>query len=469
MREDSVGNSLYTLLGDNSIVSNENGALFVRVPWGDYYTTAAGTKGDWLFRQYGNSIVVRGYDGSAYARFDGDWYISLLPRIEPSSSTYVAVSIDTANAKMTQRNNEAGVNLVEMTAKANDTFDFPPHENIMFARELTDEEKEAGVTKMDTPWGQELLVDNQGRLIPGEEEKYNKLFEYAEKNFKEKLDNLLPNKESRNVGSNLLNEPLYTSAGKSYFQPTLMNFAPSYMSDTYLNAIPEYTPVNYQGVVFNLYSPVFPNEINSDEWQTIDGCNTVLKGFKWAKFIADIAFPNVNAKPLVEAGDKYIYSHQPSSRGVGMLGAMSMVSGVASSASQALEVTPVQVIVQQKAGVRRIIVQIGLHNELFQNNADNKTVIVPVETVYDGTWMLKFTFDQRRAQDTFSAYIMIDDNGQMFANPKVYSGDKIEIGKLNFFLDVDKWDKITWGPTIINQDLAEEIFEVIKPFTGAYL
>lgn len=97
MSEDFVGNRLYHLYGDNSIVSDEIGNLFVVSPWKTpYYTTAAGTKGDWLLRQYGDSIVVRNGDGVAFARFGGDWYISSLPQLTPSSSPGVGATAHTA-------------------------------------------------------------------------------------------------------------------------------------------------------------------------------------------------------------------------------------------------------------------------------------------------------------------------------------------------------------------------------------
>jgi len=100
MGDESYGNTLYFFLGDKSIVPNENGDLFVRDAWGnDHYTTAAGTKGDWLLRQYGDKIVVRDSDGIAYARVAGDQdrYISSLSRINPTSSTNVAALTYTAS------------------------------------------------------------------------------------------------------------------------------------------------------------------------------------------------------------------------------------------------------------------------------------------------------------------------------------------------------------------------------------
>ncbi len=98
MGDELYGNILYTFSKDQSIVSNENGDLFVRSAWGDYYTTAAGTKGDWLLRKYGDDIVVRDSDGIAYARFgDQDWFISSLPRINPISSTSVIAPVYTVS------------------------------------------------------------------------------------------------------------------------------------------------------------------------------------------------------------------------------------------------------------------------------------------------------------------------------------------------------------------------------------
>lgn len=87
MFDEFLGNALYNIYGDNSIVANENGDLFVRDPLGnDHYTTAAGTKGDWLLRKYGPDIVVRDTGGIAYARVgDGDWYIASLSRMPNTS------------------------------------------------------------------------------------------------------------------------------------------------------------------------------------------------------------------------------------------------------------------------------------------------------------------------------------------------------------------------------------------------
>lgn len=93
MEEDFLGNALYTLFGDSSIEADELGNLFVNFRDTSYYTTAAGTKGDWLLRQYGESIIVRDDNGIAYARAeDGDWYISSLPRVNADTNPMAAAN-----------------------------------------------------------------------------------------------------------------------------------------------------------------------------------------------------------------------------------------------------------------------------------------------------------------------------------------------------------------------------------------
>lgn len=100
MFDEFLGNALYNIYGDNSIVANENGDLFVRDPLGnDHYTTVAGTKGDWLLRKYGPDIVVRDTGGIAYARVgDGDWYISSLSRMPNALFANVVAPAYTTNA-----------------------------------------------------------------------------------------------------------------------------------------------------------------------------------------------------------------------------------------------------------------------------------------------------------------------------------------------------------------------------------
>jgi len=98
MSDDTIGNSLYDLLGDSKIVFNESGDLFVRIPWfgsyRDYYTTAAGTKEDWLSRQQANA------DGIATVHFSSDRNSASLPQTDSASSTGLdatVVPVQTSN------------------------------------------------------------------------------------------------------------------------------------------------------------------------------------------------------------------------------------------------------------------------------------------------------------------------------------------------------------------------------------
>jgi hypothetical protein len=111
MGEDLIGNGLYALYGDASIEADEAGNLFVNAFGTSYYTTAAGTKGDWLLRQYGDEIVVRDNAGIAYARFDSkDWYISSLPRIGADASGGISgINADNDLAYLRNTQGEAGV------------------------------------------------------------------------------------------------------------------------------------------------------------------------------------------------------------------------------------------------------------------------------------------------------------------------------------------------------------------------
>lgn len=83
-----MGNALYAAFGDPYVVFNDNdqtGNAYVRILGRDWYTTSV-TKGDWLYRKYGDSIIVYNNEGYPYARYDGDWYVSCLPRREYAPS-----------------------------------------------------------------------------------------------------------------------------------------------------------------------------------------------------------------------------------------------------------------------------------------------------------------------------------------------------------------------------------------------
>ncbi len=79
----NAGDAFYNSSNKNdaSIVPGEKGNLYFRLGGAGFPTTAAGTKGDWLLRQYGYSDhVVYSNDGVPHFRdADGDWYISSLP------------------------------------------------------------------------------------------------------------------------------------------------------------------------------------------------------------------------------------------------------------------------------------------------------------------------------------------------------------------------------------------------------
>ncbi|MBP2658492.1 MAG: hypothetical protein H6Q69_1524 [Firmicutes bacterium] len=94
MDDDYVGNFLYSILGDDAIESDLLGNLFVVSRLGTYYTTAAGTKEDWLARQPANA------DGLATVYSSSDRNSASLPQTDPDSSAGLdatAVPVQTSN------------------------------------------------------------------------------------------------------------------------------------------------------------------------------------------------------------------------------------------------------------------------------------------------------------------------------------------------------------------------------------
>ncbi|VBB09668.1 Hypothetical protein LUCI_4966 [Lucifera butyrica] len=176
-----------------------------------------------------------------------------------------------------------------------------------------------------------------------------------------------------------------------------------------------------------------------------------------------IAAPNVNVKPIVEAGDKFVYSYQPDRQGVAALSWASLFIGTGDSFLKSLNKTPIRVIRQENNGDTRIIIQVGLNNRFFQENA-GKTIIGSEDTLTNMAFRL--TLDARHAQDSFTAYISINDNGQIIVIPKVYSGDKYEVGKSGFWGGSDFKERPI-SPIIIGNDgpyqsLARKLEEIFS-------
>jgi len=109
MDDDTIGNSLYDFLGDSKIVFNESGDLFVRIPWfggyRDYYTTAAGTKEDWLSRQQANA------DGIATVQFSSDRDGASLPQTDIDYSTGLDATV--VPAQTSNKEKLTGVKLID--------------------------------------------------------------------------------------------------------------------------------------------------------------------------------------------------------------------------------------------------------------------------------------------------------------------------------------------------------------------
>ncbi|SEP36772.1 hypothetical protein [Propionispora vibrioides] len=140
--QETRGNLLYHLYKDDSVVSDEKGNLFVRILGNDYYTTTAGTKGDWLLRKYGyEDHVVYSNNGVPYFRnSDGDWYISSLP-IRPviSGEEYYAALVQQVRNDHPELDEEQQKVLVGETIWKNNYLDL--RDQIAHCR--TPEEREA--------------------------------------------------------------------------------------------------------------------------------------------------------------------------------------------------------------------------------------------------------------------------------------------------------------------------------------
>ncbi len=239
----------------------------------------------------------------------------------------------------------------------------------------------------------------------------------------------------------------------------------------YFKKVPDYTTVNYKGKMYNIYVPWSGNDMNSGGWQTVEIYDTTLWDFNISRFAAGIAASNVSVKPIVEAGDKAVYSHQPDRQGVAALGGASFFIGTADSILKSIDKTLIQVIKQENNGNTRIIIQVGLNNKFFQENA-GKTV-TPPKTNSEGAFNVltdyrtyRLTLDKQHAQDPFTAYITLNDNGQIIVMPKVYSGDKYEVGRSGFWGGSNFKEKPI-APIIIGNDgpyqlLAKKLEEIFS-------
>ena len=239
---------------------------------------------------------------------------------------------------------------------------------------------------------------------------------------------------------------------------------------TYFKKVPDYTTVNYKGKVYNIYVPWSGNDMNSGGWRTVDTYSTTLKEFSFSKFVSGFSAADPKVKPIIESGDKIVYTHRPNAEGVKNINALSLLFAANESAAKALQITPIQVIKQEKDNESRIIVQVGLNRKYFQENAGK--MVIP-STGNDGAWNVltgnktfRLTFDAQHAHDPFTAYISINDYGQFVLTPKVYSGDKMEVGHSGFWGTSD-FKEILISPAIISKDgpfksIAEKLEEIFS-------
>ncbi len=87
MGDDYFGNFLYSMLGDNAIEADQQGNLFVVCRLGTYYTTAAGTKEEWLARQQAT------FDGIATVHLNSGRSSAALPQTNPVSPNVLDTAV----------------------------------------------------------------------------------------------------------------------------------------------------------------------------------------------------------------------------------------------------------------------------------------------------------------------------------------------------------------------------------------
>jgi len=239
----------------------------------------------------------------------------------------------------------------------------------------------------------------------------------------------------------------------------------------YFNKVPDYTTVNYEGKTYIIYVPWSGTDMNSGGWQTVDTYNTTFGDFSWSQFASGFAAEDLEVKPIIEAGDNTVRKHMPNTRGAAKLAGLSLLLAGSESALKSWQTIRIQVITQEKDGQSRNIVQVGLNSNYFQDNA-GKTVMSPA-TGYDGALNIltgnrtfRLTLDARHANDPFTAFISINKYGEFVVYPKVYSGDRLEVGHSGFWGASD-FQEIPMSPTIISKDgsyksLAEKLEEIFS-------
>ncbi|WP_188397647.1 hypothetical protein [Sporomusa sp. GT1] len=239
----------------------------------------------------------------------------------------------------------------------------------------------------------------------------------------------------------------------------------------YFKKVPDYTTVNYKGKTYNIYVPWSGTDMNSGGWRNVDTYNTTFGDFSFSKFVSGFAVEDSEVKPIIEAGDKIVYRHRPNAEGVGMVSKWALGLATGESLAKALQIIPIQVIKQEKDNESRIIIQVGLNSNYFQKNA-GKTVM-PSATGYEGALNVltgnrtfRLTLDSPHANDPFTAFISINKYGEFVVHPKVYSGDRLEVGHSGFWGASD-FQEIPMSPTIISKDgsyksLAEKLEEIFS-------
>ena len=164
-----------------------------------------------------------------------------------------------------------------------------------------------------------------------------------------------------------------------------------------------------KGIEYKLRVPFFDmgsnSDINSGGWTIIeDPYDYSIQGsdaFSFSELIGKITAPDPKTNARV-------------------INLLSLIVGVGDSVATSYHPAPIQVLVQQKDDECSLIIQAGVGSDLIQSYAD-KTVEGPVGNKY-----FRVTLDARHADDQFTHYVSVDENGNFVFTRKLYSGDKVE-------------------------------------------
>lgn len=163
-----------------------------------------------------------------------------------------------------------------------------------------------------------------------------------------------------------------------------------------------------KGIAYKLRVPFFDmgsnSDINSGGWTTIEGSDYSIYGsdaFSFSELIGKIAAPDPKTNATV-------------------INLLSLVVGVGDAIATSYHPAPIQVLVQQKDDKCSLIIQAGVGIAVIQSYA-GKTVEGPVGDKY-----FRVTLDAQHADDSFTHYVSVDENGNFVFTRKLYSGDKVE-------------------------------------------